>query len=199
MIARRSFCGLLAALPLPASLLGCASPNPTLYTLAPVSGASVPGGPRVVTLRTVGLARYLERPQIVRSSENYQLNIAANDWWGEPLGAMVSRVLSAELAQRLPGSSVFSEAGAISVQADATAEVNIQRLDADAPGNVILDAQLAVSSADSRRRTATRIMHVSIPPPHPGMTGQVAASSAALGRIADTLADMLRNRSGRVS
>src|SRR5689334_3896508 len=135
MVPRRCFGGLLAALAIPALLPACASPNPTLYTLAPVKGVSQPGGPPVVTLRTVALARYLERPQIVRSSENYQLDVAANDWWGEPLGAMVSRVLAAALAQRLPGSSVFGEAGAISVQADATAEVNLQRLDADAAGN----------------------------------------------------------------
>ena len=41
-------------------------------------------------LRQIGLARYLERSQIVRSSENYRLDVMANDWWGEPLGAMLS-------------------------------------------------------------------------------------------------------------
>ena len=34
----------------------------------------------------IGLARYLERSQIVRSSENYRLDVMSNDWWGEPLG-----------------------------------------------------------------------------------------------------------------
>ena len=30
------------------------------------------------------------------SSENYRLDVMSNDWWGEPLGAMLSRVLTEE-------------------------------------------------------------------------------------------------------
>ena len=44
----------------------------------------------------------------------------ANDWWGEPLGAMLSRVLVEELGQRLPQSTVISETGAVSAPPDAT-------------------------------------------------------------------------------
>ena len=76
-----------------AVLAACASTNPTLYTLAPVPGAPHPGAPPVVVLREISLARYLERPQIVRSSASYQLDVMVNDWWGEPLGAMLGRIL----------------------------------------------------------------------------------------------------------
>ena len=96
--------GRLAALALAAALVACASPNPVLYTIAPVSGAVQAGGPKVVALQQIILARYLERSQIVRSSENYRLDVMSNDWWGEPLGAMLSRVLIEELGQRLPQS-----------------------------------------------------------------------------------------------
>jgi uncharacterized lipoprotein YmbA len=192
MLGRRGFSTLAGA----AALAGCASPDPNLYAIATVpgmvQGAAQGGGPRVVVLRTVGLARYLERPQIVVSSEQYRLNVSANDWWGEPLGAMLGRTLIAELAQRLPGSGVFSEAGAISVDPDARAEVNIQRLDADAAGTVILDAQIAVSSTRGRQNVRTRALHVTVPPPSPGITGQVAATSAAVGQLADALAALLR-------
>ena len=63
------------------------------------------------------IARFLERSQIVRSSENYRLDVMSNDWWGEPLGAMVSRVLVEELGQRLPQSTVIGESGAVSASA----------------------------------------------------------------------------------
>ena len=124
---RRRLLLLLAAAP-----VGCASPSPTLYVLAPLPGTPQPGGPRTVELREIGLARYLERPQIVRSSEGYRLDVLSNEWWGEPLGAMLGRVLVQELTQRLPGSTVFAESGAISANAVSTVAVNIQRLDADA-------------------------------------------------------------------
>lgn len=175
-----------------ATLAGCASPNPRLYTLATVPGAPQPGGPRIVVLRTVGLARYLERPEIVVSSEQYRLNVAANDWWGEPLGAMLGRTLIAELQQRLPGTGVFGETGAIAVDPDARAEVNVQRLDADATGTVVLDAQIAVSFAARPSDIRTRMLHFTVPPPLPGITGHVAAASLAIGQLADALAAMLR-------
>src|SRR4029077_19641459 len=96
----------LVAFGLAAALAACSSPSPVLYTIAPVPGAVQSGGPKVVALQQISMARYLERSQIVRSSENYRLDGIPNDWWGEPLGAMLSRVLIEELGQRLPQSVV---------------------------------------------------------------------------------------------
>src|SRR4029079_7229084 len=118
----------LGAVGLATALAACSSPNPVLYTLAPVKGAEHNGGPRVILLQQIGLERYLERSQIVRSSENYRLDVMSNDWWGEPLSAMLSRVLVDELQQRLPQSVVISEVGAVSAPADATVTLNIQRM-----------------------------------------------------------------------
>ena len=92
----------LAALALVAVLLACSSPSPVLYTIAPVQGPVQPGSPKVIVLQQISTAHYLERSQIVRSSENYRLDVMSNDWWGEPLSAMLSRVLNEELGQRLP-------------------------------------------------------------------------------------------------
>ena len=99
----------------------------------------------MIALQQISTARFLERAEIVRSSENYRLDVMSNDWWGEPLGAMLSRVLVEELGQRLPQSTVFAESGAVSASPDATIELNIQRLDEDATGNLVLQAQASVS------------------------------------------------------
>ena len=105
---RRSALWLLAGAP-----AACASPDPSLYTLAVVPGRVLPSPPRRIELRQIALARYLERSRIVRSSENLRLDVLGNDWWGEPLDAMLSRVLVQALSQRLPTSMVFAENGAI--------------------------------------------------------------------------------------
>ncbi len=55
-IGRRGVLWLLAGLP-----AACASPNPTLYTLAIVPGATHPVAPQRIELREIALARYLER------------------------------------------------------------------------------------------------------------------------------------------
>jgi uncharacterized lipoprotein YmbA len=128
-----------------AALAAYSSPNPVLYTIAPVSGAVQSGGPKIVALQQISVVRFLERSQIVRSSENYRLDVMSNDWWGEPLGAMLSRVLVEELGQRLPQSTVIGESGAVTASPDATIELNLQRLDEDAAGNLILQAQASVS------------------------------------------------------
>ena len=58
---------------------------------------------------------------------------------------MLSRVLIEELSQRLPQSTVFGESGAVTASPDATIELNMQRLDEDAAGNLVLQAQASVS------------------------------------------------------
>ncbi len=89
--------GKLSAIGLVAALGACSSPEPQLYTIGIVPGTRRTGGPKVIQLRQIGLARYLERAPIVRSSESYRLDVRANDWWGEPLAPMLSRVLIEEL------------------------------------------------------------------------------------------------------
>jgi uncharacterized protein len=96
------------------------------------------GAPKAIEVRQIGLARYLERSQIVRSSENYRLDVMANDWWGEPLGAMLARVLVEELSQRLPQSTIYAETGAVSITPDATIELNVSRLDENTAGTLVL-------------------------------------------------------------
>ncbi len=181
---------LLAALGLAAALAACTSPDPALFTLAPASGAVRTGGAKVVLLQQVAIAHYLERREIVRSSENYRLAVMSNDWWGEPLGAMLSRVLVEELGQRLPQSTVIAENGAISARPDATLELNIERLDEDAAGNLILQAQVAVRFT-GQASPVLRSFRFSVPPPAPGVPGEVAAVSAAVGRLADGIAPMV--------
>jgi uncharacterized lipoprotein YmbA len=168
-----------------ALLAGCASPDPDLYTLAAVDGQPQPGGPAAVALRDVSVAKYLDRDHIVRSSEDYRVEVQSNDWWGEPLPNMIGRVLAAELAQRLPGTGVFAEGGAISPADAARVSVNIVRLDADPSGAVVLEAQVAAPRS-------VRSVRFVVPPPGPDLRSEVAAMSTALGQLADAMAGMLR-------
>jgi uncharacterized protein len=185
----------LAALGLFTALVGCSSPNPALYTIAPVPGARQGDAPKVVLVQQVAIARYLERSQIVQSSENYRLAVMENDWWGEPLAPMIGRVLVEELGDRLPGSTVIADNGAVSARPDAVVEINIERLDEDAAGNLVLDAQAAVR-ATGQEKPVLRTFRFSIRPSAPGVAAEVAAISAALGRLADGVAPMLSSAAG---
>ncbi|WP_428484868.1 PqiC family protein [Rhodopila sp.] len=179
---RRAALLLLAAAP-----AACTSPNPILYVLAPVPGTILTGAPRNVALRAISLARYLERSQIVRSSEGYRLDVLSNEWWGEPLDALMNRILVQELAQRLPGSTVYADNGAISMPPDATVEINLQRFDLDHTGAVLLLAQVAVRG----HPTAERGISLTVRPSDQTTSALVAAMSTAVGRLADAIAALL--------
>ncbi len=179
-----------AVLPLAVSIAGCSSPEPVLYTVATAPGAAQTRGPMVVLVQPIAVAHFLERSQIVRSSEDYKLAVMSNDWWGEPLASMLNRVLIEELSQRLPQSTVIAENGAVSARPDATVELNILRLDEDSAGNLVLQAQASVR-ATGHKEPLLRSFRFAVAPPSPGVPGEVAAISAAVGRLADGLAAML--------
>ncbi len=172
---------------------GCASPDPALYTLRAVPGQGAGGGPATVKLARPGLAGYLDRSEIVRDSTANRLDIKAGERWGEPLGDMIGRVLALDLAQRLPGSSVFTEAGAISVDASATVEMDVQRFDLDPAGEVVLLAQVAVEQGRDHDHALTRSLRLTARPAGPDTPQLVSAESDALGQLADQVAAMLRS------
>jgi uncharacterized lipoprotein YmbA len=182
----------LVALTLPAAAAACSSsPNPVLYTIETRPGPTFAAGPKIVVLRDISLASYLDRKEIVRSSEDYKLGVMSNDWWGESLGALLARVLIVELSQRLPDSRVYGESGAITADSNATVGVNIQRLDTDKAGVLVLLAQVAVEF-NRPRRTAARNFTISKPASTPNVAGQVAATSDAMGDLADGIAALLQ-------
>ncbi len=171
----------------------CSSPDPTYYTLAPVPGTALPGGSVSVEVRRPGLAGYLDRSDIVLKSASYKLAVNGQLRWAEPLGDMIGRVLSEDLSQRLPGSSVFSESGAISAAPGMRVEVDVLRFDADASGAVVLQAEVAVERGTTHQPLATRHATLQAQPAGPGATELAASLSGLLGGLADQVAGDIRN------
>lgn len=169
----------------------CASPDPAIYTLRAVSGATRSGGPSAIKLARPGLAGYLDRPEIVRDSAANRLTLRSGERWGEPLGDMFGRVLAEDLSQRLSGSSVFTEAGTISVDPAATIELDIQRFDLDASGTVVLQVQVAVEPGRSHDPIGTRSVRLTWPPGSDTTSDLVGAMSILIGQLADAVADMV--------
>ena len=187
-LSRRRFSAL--CVPLAAAACG-SSPDPRLYSLGVKQGAVLQGGPKVVLLRDIGIAGYLDRKQIVRSQDDNLLALQGNDWWGEALGPMIGRTLVIELSQRLPASNVYAEGGAISVDPNAIVAVNIQRMEVDKGSSLVLLAQAAVEF-NRPKRSAARTFSLARALPTTDTAGQVVAISDALGELADGLAQMLQ-------
>ena len=187
---------LLLAAPLALAAARCSSPDPAYYTLRVVPGPTQSGGPSAVKLARPGLAGYLDRPEIVRDSAANRLAIRSGERWGEPLGDMIGRVLAEDLSQRLPGSSVFTEAGTISVDPAATIELDIQRFDLDASLTVVLVAQVAVERGRSHDPAGTRSVRLTMAPASETTSDLVVAMSALVGQLADVTAGMVLTAAG---
>ncbi len=180
------------ALFVPVFATACSSsPEPVLYTIPVKPGPSLARAPKVVQLRDIGLASYLDRREIVRSSEGYKLGLASNQWWGESLGTMLNRVIVVGLSERLPDSTVYGEGGAISADPNAIVAVNIQRLDVDQSGNLQLLAQAAIEF-NRPKRSAARTFRIVKPVTTKDVAGQVAAIADAVAELTDGLAALLQ-------
>jgi uncharacterized lipoprotein YmbA len=84
---------------------------------------------------------HLVRSPIVQTSGDYRIVLRPGSWWGEPIDGMLGRVLMPDLAQRLPQSTVYASAGALSGSSpDATIELKVQRLYLDRDGQLLLIA-----------------------------------------------------------
>ncbi len=180
-----------AALILLALLAGCTSPTPTLFTLAAAPGPVRQLAAHSVELRRVGLAGYLDRPEIVSGETDYHLQLAHNDRWGESLGSMLGRVITEDLVERLPGTAVFSESGAISTRPDLVLEIDVQRFDTDATGTLVLLAQVAVRRSDAREAAHAATLRLMAQPASPSTRDLVATMSQTLGKLADAIVEML--------
>ena len=74
---------------------------------------------------------------------------------------------------------------------DATIELNVQRLDEDASGNLVLQAQASVSFKGRPGPILRSFRFVVTPPAPRACQGEVTAISTAVGQLADGLASML--------
>lgn len=168
-------------------LAGCGSSEPSYYTLSPWPGVAQQGGPLTLKVRSPTIAAYLDRDYIVRNDRGYKLKLADDAAWGEPLPDMIGRTLTLDLQQRLPGTNVFTQSGAISTEAQATVEIDVSQFAEDHDGRAEITASLSVQKPDGGPASA-RMIHV-VATPDGGSVAQLAASlSQLLGQVADEAA-----------
>jgi len=173
------------------------SSNPVAATAHPTStqrirstaraGSTQPGEPTKVSVKTVQIAKHLDRPQMVRYSDAYQLQTSEFERWGEGFSDMTTRVLVENLAQRLPHDQVFAASGALTTAGDVSVEVDIVRFEPDPQGTVLLDARWAAVPRQGPDQ-GIRSEQIQVKMASDSAADQVAAMSEALGQLADRIA-----------
>ena len=173
------------------ALAGCGSSDPDYYTLKPWPGSALAGGPLTLKIETPSVAGYLDRDYIVADDRSYKLKLDGDAAWGEPLGGMIGQTLAQDLQQRLPGTTVFTQSGAISTEAQATLELNVARFSKTRDGDVEITAALSAQRADhgdGAPPAQAQTIHLTMTPTGTGMPALVASLSQLLGQVADQAA-----------
>jgi len=166
---------------------GCSATTPSkFYTLSSRPGAQAASAPGTVMVKSVELAKYLDRPQIVRRGGGQQLDISEFDRWPEDAHDMVTRVMVENLSIRLPQSQVFAGSGPLTMNADVTIESEIRRFDPDPDGTVVLAANWLVQGERKNARLQSEVIRVKSD--SNDTSALVVAMSDALAQLADRIA-----------
>lgn len=183
----------LAALAGLAATVACgSSPPSTFYALTPENGAPQSTPVHTLRLRRPAIAGYLDRQAIVQRVVDHRIEIVDTDRWASPLDEMVGRVLAQDLEQRLTGSTVFTEDGAITADAELTVEVDVRRFDQGRAEALTLVAAVAVEKGGVHTPLdARRIEIQQVVPPGATTSIRVAAMSDLLGKLADAVVALL--------
>jgi uncharacterized protein len=174
-----------------AAVSGCSSPAPALYTLAPLPGTPIDRPFAPVALRTVGVAEYLDRPQIVHHKNVYELAMSDTVRWGEAIDEMVPRVLREDLEQRLPNTPIAAGSSGMVPGDSRVLSLDIDRFDADPDGTVVLEARWTLRSGTQEGRVRTT--RVTVAAGSTKTVALVAAMSSSLAQLSDQLAQALAN------
>jgi uncharacterized protein len=170
------------------TLVGCASSPPTRYfALDPVSaGAPAAAGANgtPVKVDAVHIPPALDRDSMVRGESDNQLQISSQDRWAGDLGEMIRRVLTQDLAQRLPSGMVVAPASPAPPSARGLV-IDILTFQPEG-GEVVLDADWTLLQGTQANPVLRRSVHLT-QSATPSAQGEAEAMSALLGQLADDI------------
>jgi uncharacterized protein len=176
--------GMCRSMPFIAALLllaACGSSPPIrFYTLSDTApAASQPGAVGSVLINRVTIPGELDRPEIVRRMGPNRLSISELDRWAAPLDETIQRVLTDDIARRVPSPAVGEE---------HPVSVDIHEFYGDAACNVTLRAVLILKRAAEQP--------VTTPPANEDI--QVPSSGACPGTLPATMSIALGQLSDRI-
>ena len=180
---------LLAAL----MLAGCgSSPKTHYFTLSRVprgqeQTASI-GAP--VTVAAVHVPQSLDRSEMVRATGDNTVEISDQERWTAPLGEMARRVLSEDLAERLPRDKVVLPDAPAPPQT-AQIVVSLAEFGADPGGKVALAGSWSLLEGERGKPLLRRDVSLQTAAKGPGASGDAAAMSELLGELASNIAKAL--------
>jgi uncharacterized protein len=191
---------LVAAAATAMGVAGCASSPPIrYYTLAEAPATdrlAAPDNTVPVRLDRVTIPTELDRAQLVRRVDATRLQILDNDRWAAPLDETIRRVLSNNLAARLPPGMVADPNEPSFGVKRQLLSVDFSDFYGDSSCAVTLRAAWVVKSVDSQSASETVETKVLPSGGCAGASTLPTVMSQALGQLSDRIAASLIHASG---
>jgi uncharacterized lipoprotein YmbA len=170
-----------------ALLAGCSSPPTRYYVLSPVSGSPAAAtGATPLRVDRVRIPSELDRSQIVSRLGPNRLEVASTSRWAAPLNEMIRRVLSADLAARLPQGLVIDPYEPIQGRPVRSLTVTIDEFYADPACEVSLRAAWVLTQPQAAALAGME--EVRGAPVGKCPDGLAASMSQALAELSDRIA-----------
>jgi uncharacterized protein len=178
------------------SLGGCASKASRFYTLSPL-GAQQPAAtqqsrPVVVSVDTVDIPDYLNRPQIVTREGGNELKVAEFHRWGGSLAENLSSVLAEDLSRQLGSDHVYANLAPAYEKPEYLVALQVNRLDAVPGSHVLLKAQWKVTSTASKK-SVSQTSQVTEQISGSGYDAMVAAMDRAVAQVSRQIAKEIQS------
>lgn len=171
------------------TLAACASSPPTRFfaldAVAPAAAGAPAGAGTPVKIDAVHIPPALDRESMVRGESGNQLEISSQDRWAGDLGEMIRRVLTQDLAARLPPGMVIAPESPAPPNARGVV-VDILTFQPRA-GEVELDADWTLLQGTQSNPVLRRSLRLTAPAAASAQD-QAAAMSSLLGQLADRMA-----------
>jgi uncharacterized lipoprotein YmbA len=182
---------------------GCASSPPlhyyTLSETATASRLSAPAEAVTVRLDRVTIPTELDRAQLIRRIDATRLQILDNDRWAAPLDDTIRRVLSGNLAARLPVNLVADPNEPSAGARNRSLTVDIQEFYGDSTCAVTLRAAWLLKPPNAQGIRETEEVRTAANATCADGGALPAAMSQALGQLSDRIAAAVANSSGSPS
>ncbi|SHJ99244.1 PqiC family protein [Halomonas caseinilytica] len=196
MMPSRGLTALLAASLAALWLSGCATSGtpPTHYTLpdAPIADATPDvSADRLLVIRPIRLARYLDVEGIVFQLDDITIQQAQGHQWAEPLGRQLERGLRDRLAARLPGTRVMLDGDTTRSDTPLALRLEVDRFQGRHDGMAVAEGRWQLRNADGELLSLTPFS-LTTPLETDGYPALVQALGQDLDRLADRLASAIK-------
>jgi hypothetical protein len=143
-----------------------------------------------VRLERLTIPTELDRSELVRRTDPTRVELLENDRWAAPLDDMIRRVLTSDLAARLPADRVADPNEPAGGERRQSLAVDIQRFDGDSACQVTLRAAWVLRQPDGQSLRGSEAERVSSGACS-GAASLPQAMSQALAQLSDRLAAVI--------